>query len=787
MKHILTPNFFFIVMSVLFIFVLIIFSLLGSLHFIKETITAKKRAAAVLNNELMPSKSKQKKADARLVGHGLRTKFILFALILAISIILIIGIPLQIKFSQAQKKLLADNLLSRLNILLENTAFLGQQYIPEKKILELDLLLNQIILMKEAEYVIITGENPSANENEKGLDFILATNTEEIKNEINTPYYIQGKSRFIHKGVPEIIKKITKVNIKAQNAAEYIDTGLKYLAEEQEVSKFPTNSEELKRYSEVYDMFIQIEAQLYRKFSEIADEAVGSYPAYDATDISPKNTEYLFYKPILYRQGQETKNFVHGIVFIKVSTKTLLEKIISEKNKLIKIIFFISFIAFAVGIIGAYILASIIITPIRQLVSHVAMIRDTEKKETLAEKLIQIKGKNEIAMLGSTINDLTEALAQAAIVSKDLIVGKEIQKMFIPLEKNSDGRKLTSGYTSDTHVEFFGYYEGAVGVSGDYFDYIKLDEKYYAIIKCDVAGKGVPAALIMVEIATLFQNFFKDWSFEKHGINLDSIVFRINDLIEARGFKGRFAAFTLCVFNAESGEAFFCNAGDNIIHIYDAQAKKMKQITLHQSAAAGVFESEELKKRGGFKIEKITMGKGDVLFLFTDGIEEAKRFFRNEQFKRTDYDNAEFASDNKRIMHQVGVDSEELGTDRVHKIIESVFNNKKFSLKKLHDPIPCERFDFDFSACRGTVTEVVLALISVEQVFRMYKPDTATAFDKIRVDKKVDMFLSKYFLQYPQYCSYKQKNTEFEEYLYYSYVKEDEQYDDLTILGIMKK
>ncbi|WP_282207446.1 HAMP domain-containing protein, partial [Treponema pallidum] len=80
--------------------------------------------------------------------------------------------------------------------------------------------------------------------------------------------------------------------------------------------------------------------------------------------------------------------------------------------------------------------------PIRRLASHVAMIRDTEKKEELEGKLIAIKGQDEIALLGRTINDMTEGLIKAALASKDLTVGKEIQKMFIPLDTNTEGRKL---------------------------------------------------------------------------------------------------------------------------------------------------------------------------------------------------------------------------------------------------------------------------------------------------------------------------------------------------------
>ena len=147
-----------------------------------------------------------------------------------------------------------------------------------------------------------------------------------------------------------------------------------------------------------------------------------------------------------------------------------------------------------------------------RLVAHVEIIRDTENKADLAGKDIAVKSKDEIAVLGDTINDMTHGLVKAALASQDLTIGKEVQKMFIPLETDSRGNKLTTGRTDTKGAEFFGYYEGAKGVSGDYFDYLKLDERYFAVIKCDVAGKGVPAALIMIEVATLFLNFFKTGS-----------------------------------------------------------------------------------------------------------------------------------------------------------------------------------------------------------------------------------------------------------------------------------
>jgi hypothetical protein len=85
------------------------------------------------------------------------------------------------------------------------------------------------------------------------------------------------------------------------------------------------------------------------------------------------------------------------------------------------------------------------------------------------------------------------------------------------------------------------------------------------------------------------------------------------------------------------------------------------------------------------------------------------------------------------------------------------------------------------------VEEVIMALVSVERIFRCYRDPKADETSRILVDKKVDAFLKTHFLQYRNYCSWPQEIPGNDTYMYYTYLKEDEQYDDLTILGIKRK
>ncbi len=365
---------------------------------------------------------------------------------------------------------------------------------------------------------------------------------------------------------------------------------------------------------------------------------------------------------------------------------------------------------------------------------------------------------------------------------------QEVQKMYIPLERDGSGEKGTTAKEQNEHIEFFGYYKGAKGVSGDYFDYKRIDDKHYAVIKCDVAGKGVPAALIMVQIATVFDCFFRNWTTKEPGYKINDLVYQINDMLVERDFKGRFAALILGIINIESGDGYYCNAGDNILHFYNSSQGRIKTARLPEAPVVGVFPSELVKLKAGFKIVSYKLNVGDTLFFFTDGLDEAKRFFRNEQLQILTCNKTGPKEDGGYgDTYFKGSDNEKLGISRIHQIINNVFNRGSFRLVRHYMPDPGEEFTFSFSDCRGSLEELVLALVAVEKVFRLYRDSNAGGSDRVVIDKKIDEFLKMHFSKYRLYFANAVKGLDKLSVRTYSHIKEDEQYDDLTILAIRKR
>jgi len=768
----------------LFALVSVVFSVSGLAGTARDAALIRAEVQSLLKGDIMPLEKKHGSRLLKSRGLSLRFKLAFFTTTLVIAVTLLVSIPLGLQFSQNQERTLASGLESRVFVLLESLASGARAYLPSQNLLELGFLPAQIAALDEAQWATITGL-PAGGVN-INTDFVWASNDPDLESKLDTATFTPGLSRLSDGATAQIAERSTVLDEQARRSVSELAEGIDQLTREGLSLALRTDAQSVRRVEDIQATARQLEQRLNRELWALSNQGLGSWPEFDPENISRTQTIYIFYKPVLYRRGTE-QNYVRGSVRLQISTETLLESLDRDRRNLILTTVYTALFAVLMGVLGALILASIIISPVRKLATHVAMIRDTEDKANLEGKDIKLRSRDEIGLLGETINDMTLGLVKAALANRDLTVGKELQKMFIPLQTDSSGRKLTTGFSGDDTADFFGYYEGAKGVSGDYFDYIKLDQRHYAIIKCDIAGKGVPAALIMVEVATLFLDYFKDWSYQKNGFKIDYIVSRINDLIESRGFKGRFAAFTLCIFDSVSGDVHFCNAGDNLVHWYDASDKKMKILTLPQTSAAGVFPSFMVEMKGGFRVVKHRLEPGDILFLYTDGIEEAKRLFRDQKLKPIECAHEGLPRETPHESHSVGQESEELGLDRVHAIYEAVIARKTFTLVKYHNPEPDELFDFDFSTCDGGLQDVVFAVMSVEKIFRMYRDPATTEFDRVQVDRKIDVFLNKHFRQYDLYCAQRRDHPEYPEYLYYTHVREDEQYDDLTILAIRKK
>ena len=765
--------------------VILIFVVINIYQNINERKLTESEVNSLLTGAAMPLKNLRKNFS-RLPS--LKKKLIVFAFSLVIAVVIAVSLENGYNVIRLQEQTMAAGLQNRTEVLLESLHSGVKNFFPANNLLELSALPGQKDAMSEVKYVTIIGQQLDSDSAEN-LNYIWATNDPDIDVKTESYSLIYGESEIKEKVILDVTDKLKPLDKSIAADLKELSDKIDSLSKEAEslyASVIPEDNEEADRLS---DVIVELRNELDARLADYSKSSAGSFPQFDAENLDRTNTDYIFYRPVMYRKGT-TGNYIHSVIYLELSTQSLIDSLNAEIRKIVLFSLIVALAAVVFGIVGAYLFASLIVRPVQKLEKHVIMIGQTKNKINLKGKDVEIKSKDEVGRLGDAINNMTRELVANAEEEALAMDGKAVQKAFLPLEALGANNKNTFAEYKDNELEAFGYYEGESGVSGDYFDYKRLDDTWFGIIKCDVSGHGIPAAIIMTVVATIFRRYFEKWSYAKNGTHLEKLVEQINDFIEGLGLRGKFATLIISLLNVKTGELYMCNAGDNIVHIYDSASHKIKVLTLASAPTAGVFTSDLVAMRGGFVVEKTILNHGDILYLYTDGIEESTRRIRELDYTvrqnevevkkmnpKTHEEESEFKMEDAK---------EEFGPERVQQIIEAVYNKRKYTLTKQDNPNTSEVLEFDFTKCEGSVQESIFALASLEKVFRLYKSDKVSQTDYIRIDKKIDEFLLKYFNMYDYYAAHKSEDSTGTNYVDYDQMLEDEQSDDLTLLAIKR-
>jgi sigma-B regulation protein RsbU (phosphoserine phosphatase) len=146
-------------------------------------------------------------------------------------------------------------------------------------------------------------------------------------------------------------------------------------------------------------------------------------------------------------------------------------------------------------------------------------------------------------------------------------------------------------------------------VGGDYFDILPLDEKTLALCIADVAGKGMPAALLMSNLQAAVRGL-SSLSAAPHLLcaRLNAIVCRNTD-------SDRFITFFYAQLDGPSRRLAYVNAGHNppFVMRSDGSHERLRV----GGAVLGVFDGRN------YELGSAQLLPGDRVVLFTDGVTEA--------------------------------------------------------------------------------------------------------------------------------------------------------------------
>jgi serine phosphatase RsbU (regulator of sigma subunit) len=197
-------------------------------------------------------------------------------------------------------------------------------------------------------------------------------------------------------------------------------------------------------------------------------------------------------------------------------------------------------------------------------------------------------------LLAKTIQQQRNDLLQ------DLELAAQVQRMFLPV-----------GKPAITGLEIAGMMQPSKRVGGDYYDYIPIDAHTIQVVIADVAGKGVPAALLMSATAAAMRLE------ANRDRNMLEQVERLNTEIGAVSDPERYVTLLLAEIDTHKRTIHYVNCGHNPALLFRAKTGTLTRMD-SSCPPIGLSPDETCE------LASADLAAGDVVVFYTDGVTEAE-------------------------------------------------------------------------------------------------------------------------------------------------------------------
>lgn len=168
---------------------------------------------------------------------------------------------------------------------------------------------------------------------------------------------------------------------------------------------------------------------------------------------------------------------------------------------------------------------------------------------------VRVEKKDQLGMLGESFNSMTNSISRLIDEQKhlqrlenEISIAREVQDQLFP-------RNLPHV----AGVEIEAICRAARSVSGDYYDFIQLDENRVAFAIADISGKGISAALLMASLQAALRSQLLTPGSEN--MSTAELVARLNKHLVRNTGDDRFATFFIAVYDISTRKLRYTNAG----------------------------------------------------------------------------------------------------------------------------------------------------------------------------------------------------------------------------------
>jgi phosphoserine phosphatase RsbU/P len=194
------------------------------------------------------------------------------------------------------------------------------------------------------------------------------------------------------------------------------------------------------------------------------------------------------------------------------------------------------------------------------------------------------------------------------LVKRELEQASEMQRLLYP-------SNLPSNHKIDISAKYLSHSK----VSGDYYDYIQLNEDEFIICIADVSGKGLSAAMLMANFQATVRTIYN-----YRRLDLKDLIIELNKQVFKNSGGEKFITFFIAEYNSKSRKLKYVNAGHNWPILI-----RGKSSTFLNKGCIGLGMLEEIPM---IESDELEILNNTTLILYTDGVVELENN-TEEQFE----------------------------------------------------------------------------------------------------------------------------------------------------------
>ena len=230
--------------------------------------------------------------------------------------------------------------------------------------------------------------------------------------------------------------------------------------------------------------------------------------------------------------------------------------------------------------------------------------------------------KDEIGVMNDAFHKMRTNLLKHIELVQEAATERQKGESELEIAQKIQLAALPINFPTHLSFEICATMTAAKKVGGDFYDFFFIDGEHLAVVIADVSGKGIPAALTMMNAKALIRNIARI----QHSTS--KVFYNVNNELCKSGADMFVTAF-MAVLNLRTGELHYVNAGHNPPYVRTKDGYKM--LAVKRNMVLGGLPNVK------FKSEMLHMNKGDRLFLYTDGVNEAQNnegeFYGNDRLK----------------------------------------------------------------------------------------------------------------------------------------------------------